>query len=114
MVVPVQLAISDSATFEKDQFGLGAGNLVHFALAVKHVLFAPAFKIPWDYINFLPSQRNILSGKWYTLVYFLGSSNPVEVCVYLFRLLWFCDATLSISSGCSSKLILKLFLMKIW
>lgn len=81
MVVPVLLAISDSATFEKDQFGLGAGNLVHFALAVKRVLFAPAFKIPWDYINFLPSQRDILSGKWYTLVYFLGSSNPVEVCV---------------------------------
>lgn len=58
------LAISDSAAFEKDQLGLGAVNLIHFALAVNHVLFAPAFKIPGDYINFLPNQLSILSGKW--------------------------------------------------
>lgn len=44
--------------------GLGAGNLIHEALAVKHVLLAPAFKIPWNSINFLPSQYSILSGKW--------------------------------------------------
>lgn len=62
--VHVVLAISDSAAFVKDQFGLGAGNLIHFTLAVKYVLFAPAFKILWDCINFLPNQRSILSGKW--------------------------------------------------
>lgn len=58
------LAISDSAAFVKDQLGLGAGKLIHFALAVKYVLIASAFKIPWDCINFLPNQRRILSGKW--------------------------------------------------
>lgn len=63
------LAISDSVVCEKKGHGrgggLGAGNLIHEALAVKHVLLAPAFKIPWNSINFLPSQHSILSGKWY-------------------------------------------------
>lgn len=60
------LALSDSVVCEKkDQFGLGAGNLNHVALAVKHALLAPAFRIPWNCINFLPSQPSILSGKQY-------------------------------------------------
>lgn len=48
---------------ERDQCGHGAGNLIYVALAVKHVLLAPAFKMPWNW-NFLPSQNSILSGKW--------------------------------------------------
>lgn len=58
------IALCDSGVCEKkDHFGCSAVNLIHVALAVKHVLPAPAFKILWNFINFLPSQTSILSGK---------------------------------------------------
>lgn len=41
----------------------GAGNLIHAAFDVKHVLVAPALIMPWNW-NFLPSQSSILPGKW--------------------------------------------------
>lgn len=49
---------------KKHQCGHGAGNFIHVALAGKHVLLALAFRMPWNCINFLPSQNSILSGKW--------------------------------------------------